>query len=120
MRARAFKNLKQSTGLSGLKLGNKSRKQLYKIFDKIAEHHPVDEVSEFFQGLEKLGAKKCARLPWKYWRYTWGAYPEKKLSRDRWKKYSVKYDGHGAALLQEQFPSKERALARSTKRFGFH
>ena len=69
--------------------------------------HPPDKVKEYFRGLEKLAASSCAKLPWKYWRYAYGAYP-KKRSPSRWRRYAhcTDCEGHGAAIPKEQFAHK--------------
>jgi len=100
---RLFRNSKRSEGLSGFKLDNEYKKRSLEVSKKIAEAHHVEKVSKFFKGFEKLGAKECARLPWKYWRYPFGAYPKRET--ERWKKYATgdECEGHGAAIQEEQF-----------------
>jgi hypothetical protein len=100
---RSFRNSRQSKRFFDHILDNEYRKKALEISKQIAAVHPPEKVNRFFRGFEKVGAKECARLPWKYWRYPFGAYPERET--ERWKKYASSRDceGHGAAILEEQF-----------------
>ncbi|MEM0357506.1 MAG: hypothetical protein QXL77_03935 [Candidatus Bathyarchaeia archaeon] len=97
-------NEEMSNVINHLKREALLKKKLRDLYNIYGQLHTTDKVKKYFHGLERLSASSCAKLPWKYWRYSHGAYPRER-SLSHWRRYAhyERCEGHGAALREEQF-----------------
>lgn len=75
------------------------------------EAREIEALYPFFEDVGTAGARACNTIPWKYWRYPFGAYPKTKRSYDRWKRYAnVEIGGYGEVASQPQVKFNKSVL----------
>ena len=90
-----------------LSIGNHLKDIRATIRSAYRDARDLEEISNYFEDIGKIGAETCSSLTWSYWRYQYGAYPKTK-SVQRWIRYADrKLGGLGedASLPQVSFNS---------------